>query len=433
MKDRFRVCCPDEGQRHRKGKRRGAYPHHLPEKSSQASQACNNAKIVDLNRSSADVVVEKRVTEQQHGLIRCKALTDLAELGIREPFLKSTRRPRRRFSAHDDKNLFVGFQKYGPVWHTIRDDTELGFGTRHPTDLRDRFRIRYPEEYAKAGYKLKPKEERMVEHRIHEHVRQGHQPFLESSRDALQSLSEGRKEGSLNVESGQLHGKGDLGSMTTSFPPTTSTLKSLGLVPYFPDILPTLLDDDAVSEDLEGTKNQITLNRNILQWADANPAPSLAIPPPPTSIHETPLNIFVTNDGIHINPLATLKLASATSYNNISPIANDQSCGFSSALQQQLKITSGRSNAPGDLSVSSNGTTEATDPKHSTSTVPSTKTPRTPNLPTIVFPYVPVASARTTLHNLPTPADLLLGMGLEKPEPQSLGIVLDDTLGLAMS
>ena len=32
---------------------------------------------------------------------------------------------------------------------------------------------------------------------------------------------------------------------------------------------------------------------------------------------------------------------------------------------------------------------------------------RTPNLPNIVFPYVPNASARNAVHNLPAPADIL--------------------------
>jgi hypothetical protein len=43
---------------------------------------------------------------------------------------------------------------------------------------------------------------------------------------------------------------------------------------------------------------------------------------------------------------------------------------------------------------------------------------RTPNLPTIVFPHVPVTSARTTVHNLPKPADLLSGLDLEWVEAQ---------------
>ncbi|KAH7381642.1 hypothetical protein BKA66DRAFT_442046 [Pyrenochaeta sp. MPI-SDFR-AT-0127] len=385
----------------------------------------------EFNERTAVDCMEQQIKDHQRELVRRKVPADFTELGIREPFLKSTRRPRRRFSTHDDQNLLVGFERYGPVWHTIRDDTELGFGTRHPTDLRDRFRIRYPEKYAKAGYKLKPKEERIIEDRTNERLRQMHQPHLEYVKDAEQASAENGKELQPGVDTGRVICKGDPIPTTAIFPPMSSTYKSFGMAPYFPDSLPALLDDDAVSDDWEGTKSPITLNRNILQWADANPATSSAIPTPSANTYETSLNIFVTSDGIHIDPLATLQLPMTTSNSNVSPIVNDQSGNTGSGMHQQPTIASGRLNVPGDMRGSSNGTTEATDPKRTFSIGTATVLPRTPNLPTIVFPYVPAASARTTLHNLPTPADLLLGMELGKSEPQSLGI-LDDTLGLAM-
>ena len=58
--------------------------------------------------------------------------------------------------------------------------------------------------------------------------------------------------------------------------------------------------------------------------------------------------------------------------------------------------------------------------------------PQTPNLPNIVFPHVPAASARNTVHNLPGPAHLL-SVDLERPLPPSLGSTLDDAFGFVNS
>ncbi len=44
----------------------------------------------------------------------------------------------------------------------MREDSELGFRERHPTDLRDRFRLMFPEKYANAGYKLRPVDDQNV-------------------------------------------------------------------------------------------------------------------------------------------------------------------------------------------------------------------------------------------------------------------------------
>jgi len=58
---------------------------------------------------------------------------------------------------------------------------------------------------------------------------------------------------------------------------------------------------------------------------------------------------------------------------------------------------------------------------------------RTPNLPTIVFPHVPASSARSAMHNLPPPADLLSGLEMDtRSEMQNAHFMLEDNGGFTM-
>jgi hypothetical protein len=245
LKDRFRVCCPGEGLRQRqpkktKKKHSEETPSELPLATSHTHQTSTPPS--QEKPSSTDLTSIPTPKGAQRPSARSK-VPDLAELGIREPFSKNTRRPRRVFSSHDDTNLLKGFERYGPVWHSMRDDAELDFSTRHPTDLRDRFRIRYPEAYAKAGYKLKPKDERVLEKQQAEKI--------EPQRPA-------------------------------AFPPAPPTLKPLSHA-FLSESLPF---DGSATEFLdtypgEEDGSSITLNRNILRWADANPSSLFPYPLPP--------------------------------------------------------------------------------------------------------------------------------------------------------
>ena len=163
LKDRFRVCCPGEGLKSRQPKAKEKEKKTADESSShptdtekQDSDTLSPSTTVPPHSTAA--TDQSRPQSTRAIKTATTTLPILSDLGIHEPFSKTTRRPRRPFTATDDMNLLKGFEKYGPIWHSMRDDADLDFGTRHPTDLRDRFRIRYPEKYAKAGYKLKVKE-----------------------------------------------------------------------------------------------------------------------------------------------------------------------------------------------------------------------------------------------------------------------------------
>ncbi len=213
-------------------------------------------------------------------------------------------------------------------------------------------------------------------------------------------------------------------------------------MPLFFDTSPTLPNDDALSDGEADGKEPITLNRNILQWADANlstmpsfPIPSINFQGPNHVSIDPSLNLFFAHDGMHINPLATLKLPSTTSYTSTIPITSSHlnTLNSTTTLHQHPWISNDYPNpipASENRALSSSATVTQTSAFSSSTTSSSHNIPRTPNLPTIVFPHVPAASARSTMHNLPTPADLLLGVDMERVEAQSLGNNLDQNLGL---
>jgi hypothetical protein len=410
LKDRFRVCCPDEGARKTRAKRQ------VEGETSTTSQRRSTQSKVSTDKSATEsdaVPTRKEVTgEDAEDGHRAKH-PKLVELGIHAPFAKSTRRPRQKFTSRDDENLKKGFEKYGAAWHSMRDDQELGFGTRHPTDLRDRFRIRYPDVYADAGYKTKPK------HKIDRVAGigvKGKHATTDLSKEPEQTGSE-PKEKRRSIE-----------ACTTEATVSDTTERSLSLTsgarhfPYtsYPMDSSTFLFGDVTSgipQDKDGSFSPIILNRNILQWADANnflmAHTSTTSSNPYVASHALDMSMHITypNDGIHIDPMATLKLPlmATGSHNNISSGNSGSSFMLNYTNNPPPPTTA---NTRSSYSTATSDTLSVPNSWPTTSkTNSSDDLLRTPNLPTIVFPHVPAASARGAVHNLPTPADLLSGMG----------------------
>ncbi|KAG9187841.1 hypothetical protein G6011_05712 [Alternaria panax] len=310
LKDRFRVCCPGEGLKARQPKTKGKEKVNLDEAAfdlrNEAMYTHQHSLPIGEHNDNNLVLNPSSPTEnQQRGATRNKtsAHLDLAELGIREPFSKATRRPRRAFSACDDVNLLKGFEKYGSVWHLMRDDEDLDFGTRHPTDLRDRFRIRYPEKYAKAGYKLKAKEkERTLSKQAHvqEQERQDDSSQLEQTilihNPPHQQAKTSHPQLDMTTAGKDMHPSNNASNtnMSSHFPTPNSNnnnnnnpnpaLKPFNSASYLSDPLLTLPFDEAdphLTQDMStvGDESPITLSRNILRWADANPSSLYAFTP----------------------------------------------------------------------------------------------------------------------------------------------------------
>lgn len=79
--------------------------------------------------------------------------TNLESLGIPEPFVsvKSKRRSRRPFTTPEDEALLKGYAVHGFQWTLIQQDKRLNLSHRRATDLRDRFRTKFPHAYRDGG------------------------------------------------------------------------------------------------------------------------------------------------------------------------------------------------------------------------------------------------------------------------------------------
>lgn len=81
-----------------------------------------------------------------------KSRTTLASLGIPEPHVaKSKRRSRRPFTTAEDEALLKGYAVHGFQWTLIQQDSRLNLSHRKATDLRDRFRTKFPHAYRDGG------------------------------------------------------------------------------------------------------------------------------------------------------------------------------------------------------------------------------------------------------------------------------------------
>lgn len=69
---------------------------------------------------------------------------------------KAKRRKRRKFTEEEDQALFRGYQESGPSWYAIQKDPIFQNSGRTPTDLRDRFRTKFPEDYKNSGLAPRP-------------------------------------------------------------------------------------------------------------------------------------------------------------------------------------------------------------------------------------------------------------------------------------
>lgn len=124
LKDRFRVCCPEH--------------YRKPKVVSQTDRG--------------DSVSKNKTPSKPRDR---KGTSELAQIGIEEPFQKSSRRSRHGYTKEEDEALLRGFRKFGKSWAAIQKDEPV-LAQRTSTDLRDRFRLRHPQEYAGTGLAPRP-------------------------------------------------------------------------------------------------------------------------------------------------------------------------------------------------------------------------------------------------------------------------------------
>lgn len=160
LKDRFRTCCPAEYRNETSVNRtvgkhvfeNGTESIQLPRPTSgltienilipESDQAGSSGTFLSAEVGEPDLTSPKASSRSHR-----KNISDLADLGIDAPFKVVHRTSRRHFTAEEDRHILQGFDSYGPMWTKIRQDPNLHLISRRATDIRDRFRNRYPDKY----------------------------------------------------------------------------------------------------------------------------------------------------------------------------------------------------------------------------------------------------------------------------------------------
>ncbi|KAF2209459.1 hypothetical protein CERZMDRAFT_100253 [Cercospora zeae-maydis SCOH1-5] len=227
LKDRFRVCFPDHNKNSRKTK--------LP--TGEANSTDTDDQEAAAKRCAKGPAPERVDT------------ATLEKLGITEPFVKSERRSRHGYSAAEDAALLRGFMKHGKAWTAIKQDPDLNLSSRQATDLRDRMRTRFPDEYAKAGLAPRVKKQ---------------SGGSKDSKLGPDDEAQGERRAAVDDKSGAQQSATVLPKMIDARKPQQQALFSLD------DVYLGRLGEDEDDDD-----GPITLDRGILDWATdtARPVP----------------------------------------------------------------------------------------------------------------------------------------------------------------
>jgi hypothetical protein len=194
LKDRFRVCCPwayrasepneatkqlrdhlantllkshAQGSNDALGKAPGKI--HIPppnlsmaesEPSSGTGSPANSSHMPSFSSMSSatpdtpGTVGSQSISPSVKGTPNSEtSQTTLQSLGLPEAHVttKSKRRSRRPFTTAEDEALLKGYAVHGFQWTLIQQDKRLNLGHRRATDLRDRFRTKFPHAYRDGG------------------------------------------------------------------------------------------------------------------------------------------------------------------------------------------------------------------------------------------------------------------------------------------
>ncbi|RKF83487.1 MYB DNA-binding domain containing protein [Golovinomyces cichoracearum] len=145
LKDRWRTCCPNELRK----KISSGIEEKTKGTTVKSRSSLNLDKIIVQDESCHILSDQKEIDSplQQKKRSHRKKLEDLFKLGIEGPIRQSSRRERRQFTEEEDRAILDGYKIYGPAWSKIQKDPRLNLQSRQPTDLRDRFRNKFPEKF----------------------------------------------------------------------------------------------------------------------------------------------------------------------------------------------------------------------------------------------------------------------------------------------
>ncbi|KAL2868425.1 telomere repeat binding factor family protein [Aspergillus lucknowensis] len=184
LKDRFRVCCPwayrasnpTEALSHLRDALSKALlraeselsaKSYIPQPVSADPESSFSTEIPSLTpsgSSSSFSSIEASQTSREHnpsgGSMAestptvsnlSKSTVESLNISEQQPLAKGRRRSRRPFTPAEDEALLKGYAVHGFQWTLIQQDRRLNLGHRRATDLRDRFRTKFPRAYRDGG------------------------------------------------------------------------------------------------------------------------------------------------------------------------------------------------------------------------------------------------------------------------------------------
>ncbi|KAL2808392.1 hypothetical protein BJX63DRAFT_35815 [Aspergillus granulosus] len=176
LKDRFRVCCPwayrasdpEEALSHLRDTLARLISRAESDKAGKilksqqllthwGSSSPTGTRTPDLTPSgslSSFSSIETGRSNGEHNLTEntpTPSNPPESTLEVTEQPVKCRRRIRRPFTAAEDEALLKGYAVHGFQWTLIQQDQRLNLGHRRATDLRDRFRTKFPDAYRDGG------------------------------------------------------------------------------------------------------------------------------------------------------------------------------------------------------------------------------------------------------------------------------------------
>lgn len=221
---------------------------------------------------------------------------------------KSNARVRRVFTQEEDEALISGFEKLGSQWAQIARHPAFK-NRRSSTDVRDRFRNAFPEEYARAGYKPRIKSSKRMERSREAHRMSRGDPSLQRQ---IKPLRFDEMETALSLSNGTSSNDANPGSPlnATVEPSPVSPMSSYDASPQ--GILPVSSSTSSVSESV----------MNVLALTPSPMIPSISPPPTPqgTSYSIPDLSIPTTSaipipttpQSLHVQPPFSIPMNAPT-------------------------------------------------------------------------------------------------------------------------
>ncbi len=155
LKDRFRICFPAPNREKRKG-----VPTVNPDISSiSALRHTQNESMTDETSNSTNGTSplspypppdNHTPTNLYQDITTSTKLKDTPTDFAMAAKFRGNQRVRKLWTEDEHQNLVKGFAKHGYQWTAIRNDSELNLSHRKATDIRDKFRSLFPQQYMDA-------------------------------------------------------------------------------------------------------------------------------------------------------------------------------------------------------------------------------------------------------------------------------------------